>query len=102
MDFYEISRDFYRCFLDFDGFVRDFSFFLFLAERTKIFGVIYPLIILAAKGLFSFFPLFVLFSLHLPTSFFFLSKSSCLFCKYLKTDSLAFQGISSSFTVPKG
>ena len=80
----------------------DFSFFLFFAERTNIFGVIYLLIILAAKGLFSFFPLFELFPVHLPTSFFFLSKSSCFICKYLKTDSIAFQGISFKSAVPRG
>ena len=40
MRFLEISTDF--CDI--------FRFFIFFAERTKIFRVIYPLIILAAKG----------------------------------------------------
>ena len=68
----------------------------------KILGVIYPLTILAVKGLFSLFPLFEVFSLHLPTSVFFLSKSSSWFWKYLKTDSIAFHGISSGLVVPIG
>ena len=77
----EISRDFYRCFeisTDFYGIFRLFPS-IFFAERTKIFGVIYHLIILAAKGLFSFFPLFELFlctyQLH---SLFCQNQAACL------------------------